>query len=95
MSFWGHKCQEGTISALNTKVSWAVSEYLNTEVFGFFPAVVLNGNNGIGQVVTTLKNTDKPVTEVPFPALTICGSGFCTIVIIIYHYIVCSAQVFI
>ena len=50
----------------------------------------MNENNGIGQVVTTLKNTDKPVTEVPFPALTICGSGFCTIVIIIYHYIVCS-----
>ena len=28
------------------------------------------------QVVTTLKNTAKPVTEVPFPAVTICGSGF-------------------
>ena len=27
------------------------------------------------QVVTTLKNTAKPVTEVPFPAVTICGSG--------------------
>ena len=28
------------------------------------------------QVVTTLKNTAKPVTEVQFPAVTICGSGF-------------------
>ena len=27
------------------------------------------------QVVTTLKNTAKPVTEVPFPAVTICGTG--------------------
>ena len=27
------------------------------------------------QVVTTLKNTAKPVTEVPFPAVTICSSG--------------------
>ena len=27
------------------------------------------------QVVTTLKNTAKPVTDVPFPAVTICGSG--------------------
>ena len=28
------------------------------------------------QVVTTLKNTAKPVTGVQFPAVTICGSGF-------------------
>ena len=28
------------------------------------------------QVVTTLKNTAKPVTDVQFPAVTICGSGF-------------------
>ena len=28
------------------------------------------------QVVTTLKNTAKPVTEVQFPAVTICSSGF-------------------
>ena len=27
------------------------------------------------QVVTTLKDTSKPVADVPFPALTICGSG--------------------
>ena len=27
------------------------------------------------QVVTILKNTTKLVTDVPFPALTICGSG--------------------
>ena len=27
------------------------------------------------QVVTTLKNTAKPVAEVPFPAVTICGTG--------------------
>ena len=27
------------------------------------------------QVVTTLKNTAKPVTEVPFPTVTICGAG--------------------
>ena len=27
------------------------------------------------QVVTTLKNTAKPVTDLPFPAITICGSG--------------------
>ena len=27
------------------------------------------------QVVTTLKNTAKPVAEVPFPAVTICGIG--------------------
>ena len=26
-------------------------------------------------MVTTLKDTAKPVTEVPFPALTICASG--------------------
>ena len=26
--------------------------------------------------MTTLKNTAKPVTEVAFPALTICSSGF-------------------
>ena len=56
--------------------------------------VVPSGNNGVGQVVTTLKNTDKPVTEVPFPALTICGSGFCTIVIIVL-FIRLSVQVFI
>ena len=29
----------------------------------------------LNQVVTTLKNTAKPVTEVQFPAITICGSG--------------------
>ena len=28
------------------------------------------------QVVTTLKNTAKPVTEVQFPAVTICAAGF-------------------
>ena len=28
------------------------------------------------QVVTTLKNTAKPVKDVQFPAVTICGSGF-------------------
>ena len=28
------------------------------------------------QVVTILKKTAKPITEVPFPAVTICGSGF-------------------
>ena len=28
------------------------------------------------QVVTPLKKTAKPVTELPFPAVTICGSGF-------------------
>ena len=27
------------------------------------------------QVVTTLKNTAKPVTDLSFPAITICGSG--------------------
>ena len=27
------------------------------------------------QVVTILKNTTKLVTDVPFPALTLCGSG--------------------
>ena len=27
------------------------------------------------KVVTTLKNTAKPVTEIPFPTITICGSG--------------------
>ena len=27
-------------------------------------------------MVTTLKNTAKPVTDVQFPAITICGSGF-------------------
>ena len=27
------------------------------------------------QVVTTLKDTSKPVTDVPFPALTLCGTG--------------------
>ena len=27
------------------------------------------------QVVTVLKNTTKLVTDVPFPALTLCGSG--------------------
>ena len=27
-------------------------------------------------MVTTLKNTAKPVTEVQFPAITICSSGF-------------------
>lgn len=27
------------------------------------------------QVMTTLKDTSKPVADVPFPALTICGSG--------------------
>ena len=26
-------------------------------------------------VITTLKNTAKPVTEIPFPTVTICGSG--------------------
>ena len=26
--------------------------------------------------MTTLKHTAKPVSEVPFPAVTICGSGF-------------------
>ena len=26
-------------------------------------------------VITTLKNTAKPVTEIPFPTITICGSG--------------------
>ena len=26
-------------------------------------------------MVTTLKNTAKPVAEVPFPAVTICGTG--------------------
>ena len=30
----------------------------------------------VAQVVTTLKNTAKPVTEVQFPAVTICASGF-------------------
>ena len=30
----------------------------------------------INQVVTTLKNTAKPITEVQFPAITICSSGF-------------------
>ena len=62
--------------------------------FGVDVGVVPSGNNGVGQVVTTLKNTDKPVTEVPFPALTICGSGFCTIVIIVL-FIRLSVQVFI
>ena len=27
------------------------------------------------QVVTTMKDTSKPVTDVPFPALTLCGTG--------------------
>ena len=27
------------------------------------------------QVVTTLKDTSKPVTDVPFPALTLCATG--------------------
>ena len=27
------------------------------------------------QVVTTLKDTSKPVNDVPFPALTLCGTG--------------------
>ena len=26
-------------------------------------------------MVTTLKNTAKPVTDLPFPAITICASG--------------------
>ena len=28
------------------------------------------------QVITTLRNTALPVTEIPFPTVTICGNGF-------------------
>ena len=36
---------------------------------------VYDVNNLNHQVVTVLKDTTKLVTEVPFPSLTLCGSG--------------------
>ena len=55
--------------------------FLNNSVSSFFgtPCMtcfhVYDVNNLNHQVVTVLKDTTKLVTEVPFPSLTLCGSG--------------------